>query len=292
MEKTELSIVLVNYNAGDFLVRCLRSVFLAKDYLDLDVWVVDNASEDESLVNAIKEFPQVHFIKNEENIGFGAANNQALRQIKTEFILTLNPDTEVKKDTLSFMVSYMKDHPEVGAATCKAIKSDGELDWAYHRGFPTPWASFLYFFLKNGRLYHLDKCDMAKPHEVDAISGSFFFTRKSVLDKIGLFDEDYWLYAEDLDLSFRVKKAGFKIMYVPGVEVIHFKGVSSGLKKHSQEISTATRISKVRAFDAFYETMMIFYRKHLASQYPFFINWMVYLAINIKWGLARRKLSV
>lgn len=292
MEKINLSVVLVNYNAGDFLVKCLRSVYLAKDTLNLDVWVVDNASEDESIRLAKQEFPDVSYIRNKENLGFGAANNQALKQIKNEYILILNPDTEVEKDTLAFMVNFMEGHPDVGAATSKALKSDGALDLAYHRGFPTPWASFLYYFLGNDSLYHLTNRDMSKMHEVDAISGSFFLTRKSVLDKVGLFDEDYWMYAEDLDLSFRIKKAGFKIMYVPEVSVVHLKGVSSGLKEHSQEITTATKDSKLRAFNAFYETMKIFYRKNLARSYPFFINWAVYLAINLKWALAKRKLSV
>lgn len=292
MGKTKLSIVLVNYNYGDFLVRCLHSISLAQDKLDLDVWVVDNASEDNSIELAKQDFPGVHYIENKDNLGFGAANNQALRQIKNEFILTLNPDTEVKEGTLPFMIDYMKSHPEVGAATCKALKSDGQLDWAYHRGFPTPWASFLYFFLKDGRLYHLTDRDMTKTHEVDAISGSFFLTRKDVLNKVGLFDEDYWMYAEDLDLCYRIRQAGWKVMYVPDVQVIHLKGVSSGLKTHSQEISTATRQSKIRAFNAFYETMKIFYRKHLAEHYPFFMNWVVYLAINLKWALAKRRLSV
>lgn len=292
MRKPRLSVILVNYNAGDFLIECLRSVYLSKDELDLDIWVVDNASEDESLIKAKEEFPQARYIGNKENLGFGTANNQALRQIENEYILILNPDTEVEKNTLPFMVDFMEKHPDVGAATCKALKSDGELDLAYHRGFPTPWASFLYYFFKDDRLYHLKDRDMNTLHEVDAISGSFFLTRKSVLDKVGLFDEDYWMYAEDLDLCFRIKKTGFKIMYVPDVEVVHFKGISSGLKKHSQEITTATKDSKLRAFNAFYETMKIFYRKNLARSYPFFINWSVYLAINLKWVLAKRKLSV
>lgn len=292
MEKRRLSVVLVNYNAGDFLVECLRSLYLAKDELDLDIWVVDNASGDYSVKLAKQNFPHIHYIENKENLGFGAANNQALRQIINEYILILNPDTKVEKNTLPFMVDFMEKYPDVGAATCKALKSDGELDLSYHRGFPTPWASFLYYFLKNDRLYHLKGRDMGKAHEVDAISGSFFLTRKSVLDKVGLFDEDYWMYAEDLDLSFRIKKAGFKVMYVPDVQVVHLKGVSSGLKEHSQEITTATKDSKLRAFNAFYETMNIFYRKNLASDYPFFINWLVYLAINLKWALAKRKLSV
>lgn len=287
----KLSIVIVNFNSGEFLVGCLRSLRGLKD-IKLEVWVVDNASEDDSLICAKKEFPKLHYIENQENLGFGAANNQVLKQIKTEFILTLNPDTEVRSNTLPFMVEFMKEHPEVGAATCKALKSDGTFDWAYHRGFPTPWASFRYYFFKDDKLYHLTNKDMGKTHEVDAISGSFFFTRKSVLDKVGLFDEDYFLYAEDLDLSYRVRKAGYKIMYVPDVEVVHFKGVSSGIKSHSQEITTAKKLSRVRAFNSFYETMKIFYRKNLAKQYPFFINWLIYLAINMKWFLAKRKLRV
>ena len=133
---------------------------------------------------------------------------------------------------------------------------------------------------------------MRKDHEVDAISGSFFLTRKSVLDKVGLFGEDYFMYAEDLDLCFRIKKAGYKIMYIPEVKIIHHKGVASGLKSHSQKITTATYDSRLKAFNAFYETMKIFYKKNLEKSYPFFINWLVYLAIDLKWFLAKGKLQV
>lgn len=286
-----LSVILVNYNFGDILIDCLKSLKSTKNQINLDIWVVDNASSDGSFDKAQKLFPSLHYIGNKENLGFGAANNQALRQIKSEFILILNPDTKVPRETLAFMVNFMKNHPEVGAATCKAVKSDDTLDWAYHRGFPTPWASLLYF-LGNDRFYHLTDRDMKIAHEVDAISGSFFFTRKSVLDKIGLFDEVYWMYAEDLDLCYRLKKASYKIMYVPDVQVVHLKGVSSGIKFHSQKITTAAASSRLRAFNAFYETMKIFYRKNLANRYPFFINWLVYLAIDLKWALAKRKMHV
>lgn len=291
MKKTDLSIVLVNYNCGDFLTSALKSLETAKKTLNLDIWVVDNNSSDGSLEAAKKIFPKVHFVENKENIGFGAANNIALKMITNEFILLLNPDIEVEKETLPFMVEFMENNKDVGAATCEALKSDEKIDWAYHRGFPTPWASLLYF-LGNDRLYHLSDKNMKKVHEVDAISGSFFLTRKSVLEKVGLFDEDYWMYAEDIDLCFRIKKAGFKVMYVPSVRVIHFKGISSGLKSHSQEISTATNQSRIRAFNAFYETMKIFYRKNLASDYFFLINWLVIFGINLRWFLAKRKLRV
>lgn len=287
----KLSIVLVNYNFGDFLKECLRYIYEVKDKLNLDVWVVDNASVDDSILQAKKLFPNINYIENKDNLGFGAANNQVLRKVTNEFILILNPDTKLNKNTLPYMVQFIKDHPDVGAATCQGLKSDGKLDWAYHRGFPTPWASLRYF-LGDDSLYHLTGQDMKKAHEVDAISGSFFMTRRSVLEKVGLFDEDYWMYAEDIDLCFRIKQAGFKVMYVPEVSVTHLKGISSGLKKHSQQITTATRQSKIRAFNSFYQTMKIFYRKNLAKSYPFFVNWLVYLAINFKHFLAKRNLRV
>jgi len=289
--QTRLAVVLVNYNSGDFLISCIKSLQISTLNLDLDIWVVDNASFDGSLERCKKVFPSFHYIVNKDNLGFGKANNQALAKIKTEFILLLNPDTKVGKDTLPFMVDFMRKNPMVGAATCKGLKSDGTLDLAYHRGFPTPWASLIYF-LGNNKFYHLTNRDMSKAHEVDAISGSFFMTRKSILNKIGFFDEDFWLYGEDLDLCWRIKKACFKIMYIPDVEVLHFKGISSGIKDHSQEISTATKASKLRAFNSFYETMKIFYKKNLADKYPFFINWLVYLAIDLKWFLAKRRMQV
>lgn len=286
-----LSVIIVNYNCGDYLIQCLKSLEATKSKLDLDIWVVDNDSIDDSLEKAQKLFPDFHYIENKENLGFGAANNQVLKLVKNEYILMLNPDTEVEEETLPYMVKYMDEHPDVGAATCMALLENGKMDWGYHRGFPTPWASLLYF-IGNDKLYHLSNKDMSKIHEVDAISGSFFLTRKSVFNKVGLFDEAYWMYAEDIDLCFRIKKAGFKIMFVPDVKVVHIKGVSSGIKQHSQEVTTATRDSRMRAFNSFYETMEIFYKKNLAVNYPFFINWLVYLGINIRWTLAKRKLKV
>lgn len=284
----KLSVVILNYNSGDFLNKCLKSL---KKEENLDIWVVDNNSTDESINLAKKSFPNIHYIISKENIGFAKGNNLALKKIENEYILVLNPDTEVFPGTLNYMVKFMKENPGVGASTCKVELPNGTLDWGSHRGFPTPLASFLYF-LGNDQLYHLTKNDMTKVHEVDAISGSFFLTRKSILDKVGFFDEDYFMYAEDLDLSFRIKKAGYKIMYVPNVKIIHHKGISSGIKSHSQQISTADYESKLRALNAFCETMKIFYKKNLEKSYPFFINWLVYLAVDLKWALAKRKLQV
>lgn len=288
----KISISIVNYNAGEYLIGCLRSLEELKNELEMDIWVVDNASTDGSLENAQKKFPRVNFIANHENLGFTKANNRALKKFKTEFILILNPDIKILPGTLREMVNYLEKNPEVGAASCKVVKEDGTLDLASHRGFPTPWASFLYYFLKNDSLYHLTARSMEKPHEVDAITGAFFLTRKSVLDEVGLFDEDFFMYGEDLDLCFRIKKAGYKIMYVPKVKIIHYKGVTSGIKKHSQQITSATEASKRKAFDSFYRSMKLFYQKHYQRKYPFFINWFIFLGINLKWWLAKRKLTV
>lgn len=288
----KISIIVVNFNAGEYLLQCLESLEKERKKISFDIWVVDNASSDGSIKKSREKFSEVNYLVNKHNLGFSAANNLVLRKIKTKYILLLNPDSKVLPGTIQYMVDYMEKNQDVGVATCKVEKKDGSLDFASHRGFPTPWVSFLYYVLGQDSLYHLTNCDFSKLHEVDAIAGAFFLTRKKVLDEVGLFDEDYFLYAEDLDLCFRIKEAGYKIMYVPEVKIIHYKGVTSGIKEHSQNISTATKKSKERAFNSFYETMIIFYKKHMEKNYPFFINWLVYLGINLKWFLAKRKMSV
>lgn len=287
-----LSIIIVNYNAGDFLTKCLQSLDNVKKEVDFDVWIVDNASVDNSLTNAQKLFPNLNYIINKNNLGYGAANNLALKQIDSEYILLLNPDSEMQKDTLKRTIGYLNNHPEVGAATCKVEKEDGSIDWASHRGFPTPWAAFLYFILGNDSQYHLTNRPMDQIHEVDAIAGAFFLTKKIVLAKVGLFDEDYFLYAEDIDLCYRIKAVGYKIIYLPEVKIIHHKGISSGIKKHTQQISTAAIESRKKALDSFYQTMLIFYDKHYASKNLFIVNWLVHLGINSKWYLAKWQMNV
>lgn len=291
LDKT-LSISIVNFNTGDFLLNCLLSLEKVKSEANIDIWIVDNASTDESLKKAKEKFPGLHYIENKENFGFGKAQNIVLSKIESEYILLLNPDTEVRAGVVFEMLKIMEENKTVGATSCKLVLGNGQIDWASHRGFPTPFASFFYYFLGNDSFYHLSQKPMDKPHEVDAISGSFFLTRKFVLEKIGYFDEDFFMYGEDLDLCFRIKEAGFKIMYVPTISAVHHKGISSGLKPHSQDITTADLETRKRSLDAFYEAMKIFYKKHLEKKYPFFINWLVKLGINIKWWLAKRSLSV
>lgn len=287
-----LTISIVNYNAGQYLLSCLDSLEKVSGEADFEVYVIDNKSADGSIEKARKEFPKFNYIMNESNLGFGKAHNLVLKNAKTPYVLTLNPDCEVLPGTLSQIIDFMEKNKDVGISSPRVEKPDGTLDKASHRGFPTPWASFLYFFLKNDSLYHLTDRDMTKPHEVDCVVGAFMVMRKSVLEKVGYFDEDYFLYGEDIDLCFRAKEAGFKIMFVPQVKIKHVKGISSGIKKHSQANSSAKAMTKSLSINNFYETMKLFYKKHYAKKYPFFLNWLVYRGIDAKWWLARKKKSV
>lgn len=288
----KLTVSIVNYNAGDYLLRCLESLRKIRTEVELEVFVVDNASSDDSIKKAQEKFPEFNFILNKENLGFGKAHNIVLKKAKTPYILVFNPDCEIVPGTLSYMSKFMESNPRVGVSTCRIEKADGSLDMASHRGFPTPWASFLYLFLKNDRLYHLTDRDMTKVHEVDSIVGAFMMLRKSTLEIVGYFDEDYFLYGEDIDLCFRIKEAGFKVMYAPGVKVLHIKGVSSGIKVHSQEETKASSPTRNLALNQFYKTMVIFYKKHYARHSLVVFNWLVYAAINAKWWLAKRKKMV
>ncbi len=290
----KLTISIVNYNAGEFLIKCLESIERVKDEADITVFMVDNASTDDSIekLKSRKLNLRINYILNKENLGFGKAHNQVLTQIKDGFILILNPDVEVKKGDLKAVLEYLEKNEDVGAVTPEIILTNGEVDLTAHRGFPTPWASFKYFVLKDDSLYHLSKLNLKEVHEVDAITGAFFLTRAAVLKEVGFFDEDYFMYAEDIDLCFRIKMAGYKIIYLPNIKVLHHKGVSTGLKKHSQHITTATLETRQKMTGYFYQTMKIFYKKHLAKDYPIIINWLVYLGIDIKMWLAKRSLTV
>jgi len=288
----KLTISIVNYNSGDYLSRCLDSLSKLNKELDFDVVILNNASLDGSFEEAKKRFPQFQYIDNKENLGFGKAHNIALKKANTPYLLTLNPDSEVPSGTLKYIYDYMENNPEVGLATSKVEKADGTLDIASHRGFPTPKASFMYFFLKNDRLYHLTDRNMSVTHEIDSAVGAFMFMRKEALEKIGYFDEDYFLYGEDIDICYRLKKSGYKIMYIPEVKILHIKGVSSGIKKHSQNVSNANNKTKDLATFYFYDTMKTFYKKHYAKKYPTLFNWFIYKGIDLKLFMAKRKKRV
>lgn len=288
----DLTISIVNYNAGEYLIKCLESLSKLQKEISFDVYVVDNASSDGSAIKAKEKFTNFNFILSDVNLGFGKAHNKVLKNAKTPYLLTLNPDSEVPSGTLSYMKKFMEENSDVAISSCKVEKADGSLDIASHRGFPTPKASFYYFILKNDKYYHLTDRNMSEDHEVDSVVGAFMFMNRENMEKIGFFDEDYFLYGEDIDLCFRAKEKGFKVMYVPEVKILHVKGVSSGIKEHSKNESSANSSTKNLALDYFYKTMKTFYKKHYEKKYPFFINWGVYFGINLKWFLAKRSKTV
>lgn len=287
----DLTIAILNYNSGEYLHKCLDSIKNVSGEARISVIAIDNASTDDSFQNLRNKFKDIKFVENSKNVGFSKGYNEVLKRIKTEFILLLNPDCLLQKGVVAKILEDFENDSSIGAATCKIVLPDGSIDLTAHRGFPTPLASFLYF-LGNDSLYHLTKNNPDTIHEVDAIAGAFFMTKKNVLEKAGFLDEKFFLYGEDIDLCLRIKKAGFKVIYDPSVSITHYKGISSGLKKHSSELSKANSLTKKQAMNAFYESMLIFYKKHYKKKYPFFINWLVYLGIYTKWNLAKFQKNV
>jgi len=292
------SIVIVNFNTYSYLIQTLTSIYNSELRPDsFEIIVVDNASSDHSLLPIKKNYPGVNLIINKDNIGFARANNQAVKNAHGEFILFLNPDTIILKETISTVLDFMQRHKEIGVATCKVILPTGKIDDACHRGFPTPWNALCYFtglssmFSKSNFFngYHLGYKDMDKIHEIDSCAGAFMLVRKIAGDQIGWFDEDYFWYGEDLDFCYRIKKAGWKICYIPKVQIVHYKGVASGIKKHSQKISSANRKIKLLATKARFDVMEIFYKKHYQKTYPNWLTATVLFGIKIKKYFALRR---
>ncbi|MCS7257875.1 MAG: glycosyltransferase family 2 protein [candidate division WOR-3 bacterium] len=296
----ELSIIIVSYNTKEHLKSCLKSIYELFCSGQCEVIVVDNGSTDSSTTMIKKQFPWVRLIENNKNIGYARATNQGIKFAKGEYILLLNPDTENIDHGIEKTFGFIKTNPEIQAVTCRVELPSGELDWACHRGFPTPWASLCYF-LKLDRLfprtpffckYHLTYLPLDSIHEIDSPSGCFFLIKRTLLDKVGLLDEDYFCYGEDVDLAFRIKKANGKIFFYPHAKIVHYKGIASGIKSHSQHISQASKRSRLLAISYFYSAMWIFYKKHYKKIYPAFISYLVYIGIKLKKMLSILKLRV
>lgn len=285
-----LTIAILNFNSGEYLSKCLESIKLVKDEANITTVVIDNDSTDDSLNLVESKFKDVKFVKNSENLGFSKGYNKTLKEVKSECVLLLNPDCLLEKGVIKKILENFEIE-KAGAVTCKIILSNGKIDLTAHRGFPTPWASLLYA-LGDDSLYHLTGKISDQIHEVDAISGAFFMTKKSILEEVGFLDERFFLYGEDIDLSLRIKNKGYKILYDPAVKITHYKGISSGLKKHSQELTAANSATRKKAMNAFYGAMILFYDKHYKNKYPFLVTWLVYLGIYLKWGLAKLKSTV
>ncbi len=273
----KLSIVIVNYNVRYFLEQTLLSVEKAMANITAEVFVVDNHSVDDSVQMVKERFPQVILIENKDNPGFSKANNQAIRQAKGEYILLLNPDTVVDEDTFEKCIAFMDEHHDAGGLGVKMIDGSGKFLPESKRGFPYPFVAFCKTFglsklFPKSRIfnrYHLGYLDENSNHEIDVLSGAFMMLRKSVLDKIGLLDESFFMYGEDIDLSYRIKKSLYKNYYFADTTIIHYKGES-------------TKKGSLNYVKVFYNAMIIFAKKHFSGTKGKVFILMLYLAIYFR----------
>lgn len=284
---TDLAIVIVNYNVRELLRRCLHSVLASEGDFSYDVCVVDNASPDQSAEMVRAEFPEVQLIANRENAGYPAANNQGLRLLGVEkadvderprYCLLLNPDTEVPADAFAKLLAYLDQHGDIGVIGPKLVLPDGRLDLACRRSFPTPEVSgyrmlgLSRLFPKSRRFgrYNLTYLDENTIADVDSVVGAFMMVRTAALDDVGLLDERFWMYGEDLDWAKRIKDQGWRVVYYPRVEVLHVKRASSRQSERAQM--------------EFYRAMLIFYYKHYRAHTPLPLHWMILSGLALKGG--------
>lgn len=286
----DLSIIIPSFNTKDITFKCITLLLknLRKTSLHYQVIVVDNHSTDGS-DKMLKGFRQDNFIAiiNAENTGFAKANNIGLKSAKGNVILCLNSDVFID-ETISFnqILDYLNVHSDIAGLTAMVMLPSGEMDMACHRGFPTIWRSFCYFskleyifqkipvFNSIFGGYHLRDRLKNTIHEIDSPSGAFYMVKKTVIEKIGGFDEDFFMYGEDLDLSYRIKKLGYKIMYYPLFTVIHLKGRSGfASDQKSKDIQNKSK-------SAFFASMGIFYKKHFYEKNSGIINYVILFLIN------------
>jgi len=256
----ELSVIIVSYNVRHFLEQCLVSVKKASEYIDCEIFVVDNNSADGSCEMVSREFPDIKLIRNHTNKGFSAANNQAIGLAKGRYILLLNPDTIVEEDTFSGCIGFMDNHPDAGALGVKMIDGRGRVLPESKRSLPTPKTAFFKIFgfsflfpkSKIFNKYYLGHLNNQVTTKADIISGAFMFLRREAVEKTGMLDEDFFMYGEDIDFSYRLMKAGFNNYYFPERKIIHYKGES-------------TKKENLNVLVYFYRAMLIFVRKHFRS---------------------------
>ncbi|MFN3405419.1 MAG: glycosyltransferase [Cytophagaceae bacterium] len=277
----KLTVIIVNYNVCHFLEQALYSVKKAAEHVPVEIIVVDNDSADNSVDMVREKFPEATLIENKKNLGFSKANNQAIKISTGEYILLLNPDTVVEEDTFIKCCQFMDEHPDAGGLGVKMLDGKGNFLPESKRGTPTPAVAFYKIFglaklfpqSRTFGKYHLTYLDREKTHKVDILSGAFMFIRKSALDKIGLLDEDFFMYGEDIDLSYRLLLAGYKNYYFPETRIIHYKGES-------------TKKTSINYVFIFYNAMAIFAHKHFTNQNAWFFSFLINLAIYLRAGMA------
>ena len=278
--KYKISVIVVNYNVEFFLEQCLNSVKKALENVSGEVFVVDNNSIDGSVEMVRLKFPEINLIANKDNRGFSKANNQAIEISQGEYILLLNPDTVVEEDTFSKVISFMDNHPDAGGLGVRMLDGKGVFLPESKRGLPTPTVAFYKIFglsklfpkSKKFGQYHLGHLNELETNEVDILSGAFMMMRKEALNKVGLLDESFFMYGEDVDLSYRIQKGGYKNYYFPETRIIHYKGES-------------TKKSSVNYVFVFYRAMVIFAEKHFSQKnaklFSFLINCAIYFRASL-----------
>lgn len=280
MSKIRVSIVIVNWKTPKLLAGALRSILADKDADKFEIWVVDNNSGDGSVEMLRQDFPTVITVANSENVGFARACNQVIPDCTGDYVILLNPDTVAGPDAIGLLMEYMDTHMECGAIGPKMLNADGSLQLSCRRSFPDVRASFFRLtylsklFPKHPEFarYNLTWADPDQEIEVDALSGACMMLRKSVIDKIGLMDEDIFMFGEDIDWCWRVKQDGWTVNYYPKSVVYHYHGASS-------------RFRRIGATINLHKGMEVFYRKHMAKQYWPIFNVMVYAAIWFRAGI-------
>lgn len=285
-----VSIIILNYNAEYFLRETLKSIEMQKG-ITYEIIVVDNNSSDNSGTMVKKEFPQVTWVQRHTSTGFSAGNNAGLPYAHADTILFLNPDASFTKPSdLKKCYDKLWSDKTIGILSARVnLALTGEIDLTSHRGFPTPWAAFTHFaglsrLFPNIPLFnHYSKNYLGfdTEHDIDAVGGMFMLMRREVGERVGWWDEDFPFYGEDLDLSYRVRQAGYRNLFWPEVTVLHYKGVTTGMSQQSRQVSSVKRetIKRVKGWSV--QAMELFYRKHYLRQYPFFVNWLVFLGIKL-----------
>lgn len=287
-KKQTLTIILVNYNGSFWLKKTLSSLeefYLRKSKNKVEVILVDNQSNDDSVAMVKENFPWVKLIIAEENLGFAKANNLALKETQADYVMLLNSDTQLdEKSNLDLLVDYLYQHKEAGMVGPKLLLTNGQIDPACHRGEPTLWASFTYFVgleklfpkFKPFALYHRSNLDLNTIHPVEAISGAAMMVARPALNLVGPLDENFFLYGEDLDWCKRFRDTGFAVVYNPEVTIIHHKN-KSGIENASQDV-------KQKSNTYFYSTMLQYYDKHYQKKYPKFVRSLVKSFLFLKKG--------
>jgi N-acetylglucosaminyl-diphospho-decaprenol L-rhamnosyltransferase len=276
-EHAELDVIIVSYQSRDVLGRCLDALRAHAPARPFRVWVVDNDSRDGTVEFVRERHPEVELIALDRNLGFSAANNVVLRRSHAPYVLVLNPDTRVTQGALETLLEVMEARPDVGICGPRLVREDGTLDHAAKRSFPTPLSALGHFTGVGRRRSHGRLAAYRAPEiergAVDAVNGAFMLIRRRALEEVGLFDEGYWMYMEDLDLCYRFARAGWVTWYEPSATVVHLKGRASG------------RHRGLRLAYAFHYGMHRFYRKHYAAQQAAPFNALVYAGIWVRFAI-------